>query len=438
MSRLNSVYVALIAMGIGLISACSHDAPSEAEPRDSAADYSASPSPASPAIIDAAPGRIAASEKSSRIAKAPSQRQPRTGVVTAGDIDDTLNVAAFQTYLKRKKRTVGTPTANFSRPFMAQLVGPNGQPAAGVYFTLRKPGAPEPFYSGHSGVDGNITVFPATLGAGQFRQVEFRAITDGQTGTTIKVLKTGLNRHKIALADKTRWTPAFLDLAFVVDTTGSMGDELDWLTREMRSIVDVARKAAPGVDIRFSLVVYRDHGDAYIVRNMGFSNSAATMQRWLKRQNASGGGDYPEAAAAALKSAVNLNWRRGKGERILFHIADAPPHARDARTYLAAARTAAKRNIQIFGLGASGVADEAELLMRQAAAMTSGRYLFLTDDSGVGLSHAEPDIACYRVTKLKDLLIRVLKSELSGTRIEAAKSSIIREVGAYRRGICLN
>ena len=42
--------------------------------------------------------------------------------------------------------------------------------------------------------------------------------------------------------------------------------------------------------------------------------------------------------------------------------------------------------------------------MRQAALVTNGRYLFLTDDSGVGLSHAEPNIACYRVTSLKSLL----------------------------------
>ena len=88
-----------------------------------------------------------------------------------------------------------------------------------------------------------------------------------------------------------------------------------------------------------------------------------------------------------------LNWRRGKGERLLIHIADAPPHDGDAGAYLAASRQAAAGGVQIFTLGASGVADEAELLMRQAAVMTNGRYLFLTDDSGVGNVHGEPAIA---------------------------------------------
>ena len=109
-----------------------------------------------------------------------------------------------------------------------------------------------------------------------------------------------------------------------------------------------------------------------------------------------------------------------------------------ARAYLAAAKTAAKNNVQIFGLGASGVAAESEFLMRQAALQTNGRYLFLTDDSGVGYGHAEPTISCYRVTKLKDLMVRVLRSELSGRRIEASANAVARSVGSYRAGVCQN
>lgn len=417
----------LFLVGFSLLSACSADAPREVGLAKSLDGASVSPAPA--ATIMAEPELVVTS--SARIAPQPA---PRARVVTAGDIDDTRNLAAFLSYLKRK----GQPVSDFSRPVLVHLSGPDGKPAPGVYYSLRKPGATEPFHTGFSGVDGHITAFPKALGAGQPRQVELRIFADRQRGTTVQNLKTGLTRHKIVLARDATWKPAFLDLVFVVDTTGSMGDELAWLTREMRAIVNVARRAAPGVDIRYGLVAYRDHGDAYVVRNLGFIGSARVMQGWLGRQRADGGGDYPEAAAAALSSALTLNWRRGKGERILIHIADAPPHSRDAARYLGAVREAARRDIQIYGLGASGVGDEAEMLMRQAAAMTSGRYLFLTDDSGVGLAHAEPDIACYRVTQLKTLLINVLKSELSGIRHEAAQKQIVREVGAYRRGVCLN
>ena len=74
--------------------------------------------------------------------------------------------------------------------------------------------------------------------------------------------------------------------------------------------------------------------------------------------------------------------------------------------------------------------------MRQAALVTEGRYLFLTDDSGVGYAHAEPTISCYRVTALSGLVTRVLESELSGIRVEARDRDVIREVGSYDRGVC--
>ncbi|MHA3914319.1 vWA domain-containing protein [Halovulum sp. GXIMD14793] len=363
--------------------------------------------------------------------------QARAGVLTAGDIDDTLNLAAFSRYAAKAARRLSLPRENLSNPIQLRLVGSDGKPASGVYLTLRRPGAGDPFFTGYSGVDGRVTVFPSLHGSRALRRVELRVPGSGQPGTSYR-LDTGGGLRTVTLDGMRSQTPNFLDLAFVVDTTGSMGDELDWLARDITRIVSNARRSAPGVNIRYGLVLYRDRGDAYVVRNLGFTNQLSVMQSWLRNQTANGGGDYPEAAAEALQSAVALNWRRGQGKRLLFHVADAPPHKRQARAYLNAAKTAARNNIQIFGLGASGVGPESELLMRQASAMTQGRYLFLTDDSGVGNSHAEPTIACYQVTKLTDLMIRVLRSELTGRRIEASKGAVIRKVGAYRNGVCLN
>ncbi|WP_273515326.1 vWA domain-containing protein [Lentibacter algarum] len=253
-------------------------------------------------------------------------------------------------------------------------------------------------------------------------------------GDELRTGSTGMSR--LIVPTSGGWTPDFLDLTFVFDTTGSMGDELAWLTKEFQGIVRDAKRAAPGVDIRYGLIAYRDEGDAYKVKTFGFTKSQAEMQRWLRGLDANGGGDYPEAAAEALEAAAALPWRRGRGERIVFHIADAPAHDAKAKRFLAAASKAAGQNVQIFGLGASGVAKESEFLMRQAALVSGGRYLFLTDDSGVGNAHAEPTIACYRVSKLKDLLVRVLSSELSGARQEASGGQVIREVGNYSRGVC--
>ena len=398
-------------------------APVVAETRGS---ISARGAPMADAIVMAAPEPMSA------------RMSPRgkRGVVTAGDIDDTLNLAAFSRYQAGAAKELKLPRVNLGGMVAARLVSGDGAPVAGMAYTLTKMVASQPFHAGYSGVDGVITAFPAALGAGAPREVMLKVFDRGVqvSGDDLRTGSTAMPR--LVVPETEGWRPDFMDLTFVFDTTGSMGDELAWLTREFKGIVREAKRAAPGVDIRFGLIAYRDDGDLYKVKNFGFTKSQPEMQNWLRSLDASGGGDYPEAAAEALEAAVAMQWRRGKGERIVFHIADAPAHDSKAKRFLAAASKAAAQNVQIFGLGASGVGKESEFLMRQAALVSGGRYMFLTDDSGVGHAHAEPTISCYRVTKLKDLLVRVLESELSGQRREASGGQVIREVGNYNRGIC--
>ncbi len=355
----------------------------------------------------------------------------RRGVVTAGDIDDRLNLAAFTRYLKGAR--LGLPQLGLGTPVMVQLSGPRFDPAPGARYTLRKPGAAEPFHEGYAGPDGRIVDFPKMLGGGELSKVEVRVFGDDGQEVARDVVTAG-RLAELRLSQGARWQPDFLDLVLVVDTTGSMVDEIAFLQKELIGITRGAARQAPGVSIRFGLVAYRDRGDDYVVRNYGFTPDPGQMAGWLRGLSADGGGDYPEAAAAGLRAGVGLDWRRGKGERLLIHVADAPPHEGDAAEYLRAAKAAAEAGVQIFTLGASGVAAESEYLMRQASVATGGRYLFLTDDSGVGRAHAEPTIACYRVTKLRDLLARVLATELSGVRQEAGE--VIREVGSYAGGVC--
>lgn len=359
----------------------------------------------------------------------------RRGVVTAGDIDDRLNLAAFTRYVKRAGGGLGLPQLGLGAPVLVRLTGRDGGAAPGARYSLRKPGAAEPFHEGYAGPEGRIADFPQVLGAGNPGAVELRVFgADGQeiARETVKTGKTAT----IRLPENAGWQPDFLDLVLVVDTTGSMGDEIAFLQKELIGVVRTAARKAPGVSIRYGLVVYRDRGDDYVVKSYGFTANGGQMAGWLRGLSAEGGGDYPEAAAAALKAGVGLDWRKGKGERLVLHVADAPPHDGQAADYLRTAKVAAGEGVQIFTLGASGVAEESEYLMRQASVATGGRYLFLTDDSGVGNSHAEPTIPCYQVTKLSGLLTRVLMTELSGQRQEAGE--VIREVGSYSGGVCRN
>lgn len=364
-------------------------------------------------------------------------RPAKRGVITAGDIDDTLNLAAFQRYVTRSSKDLRLPRLINSRSIRLQILDLDNRPAPGTFVTLRKSSNGDPFWSGYAGPDGLITVFPSDHGAGTPRTVYATTIQDnGQSNAY--TLDTSGPRHKLRVSQNNGWKPEFLDLAIVLDTTGSMQDEIDWITKEIKGIAANARRAVPGVNIRFGLVSYKAPGDYPPVQSFGFTSNLSTMRGWLKSLSANGGYGGDEVVARGLEAGVAMNWRRGKGERILIQIGDEPPSKSRAKAYLSAARKAAQKGIHVYGLGASGVDESLEFLLRSAAAHTQGRYVFLTDDSGVGLAHKEPSIACYRVTRLNALMNRILRSELTGRRIEAYPSEVIRTVGAYNNGRCLN
>jgi hypothetical protein len=138
----------------------------------------------------------------------------------------------------------------------------------------------------------------------------------------------------------------------------------------------------------------------------------------------------------AMARAVALDWRPN-AVRSLLLVADAPPHDENVGATWAAAEAARAARIQIVPVAASGVGDTAEYVMRAMAAATQSRYLFLTDDSGIGNAHAEPAIDCYLVTRLDRLVRRVLDGQISGRRIEPRAGEVIRSVGDYEEGRCL-
>jgi hypothetical protein len=285
--------------------------------------------------------------------------------------------------------------------------------------------------------DGTAVFFP-----GLDRLSERISVSARQDGRVIADARPVLVSNKrggqtVGLtAENARSAVDKLDLMFVVDTTGSMGDEIRYLQSELKSIIETVTRKHQGVDIRLGFVFYRDQGDDYVTYSVDFDRDIARQQTVLARQGADGGGDYPEAMDQALIRAVGHKWRPD-AVKSLFLVADAPPHNDKFGRTWAAAEAARANRIHITPIAASGVAGEAEYAMRAMAAATQSRYLFLTDDSGVGNPHAPPAIDCYLVTRLDALVRRVIDSQLSGRRIEPDKDEVIRSVGKYDAGKCL-
>jgi von Willebrand factor type A domain len=251
----------------------------------------------------------------------------------------------------------------------------------------------------------------------------------------------GLPKFTLAERDaaKQKWAQRVgsteLDITFLLDTTGSMGDELSYLQNEIDGIAQTIKSKYPQTTPRFGLVLYKDNGDAYLTRWFDFKG-LEEFRTNLAAQTVGGGGDYPEAVAAGLDQMTKLSWRSGAVARMTFWVADAPHHVGEEASVRASIDAAAAKDVHIYPVAASGTDPRTEFTMRTAAQITGGRYVFLTDDSGVGNAHAEPSIPCYHVTKFDGALVRMVESEMSGTHVQPLPDQIIRTVGNPQNGQC--
>lgn len=206
-----------------------------------------------------------------------------------------------------------------------------------------------------------------------------------------------------------------VDIAFVVDATGSMGDELSYLKAEMNDIIYQSKQISSKLNFRFANVFYRDKGsnEAYLTKSMDFNRILSEAVVFIEDQHAGGGGDYEEAVEVALDTAINrLSWSEEARTRIVFLILDAPPHNTEVnqKRLQELINEAAEKGIRIVPVGASGINKATEYLMRALAIGTNGTYTFLTNHSGIGNSHIEPSTDEYKVETLNDIMVRILKS----------------------------
>jgi Mg-chelatase subunit ChlD len=240
------------------------------------------------------------------------------------------------------------------------------------------------------------------------------------TKETVGHIVVGGTRYDISAQDQTVVNLASagvsatkLDLLFMVDTTGSMGDELSYLQAELRDVIRKVAEAGQVYAINLSVNFYRDTGDEYVVRSFEFTSDIDKAISQLSEQSPNGGGDYAEAVHLALEDVVNNHQWRDGAVKLCFMVLDAPPHTdREIKgiddRMQTTVMTMAERGIRFIPLASSGVDTETEFLLRSWAVMTGGTYTFLTNHSGIGNSHLEPTIGEYEVEKLNDLLVRVI------------------------------
>lgn len=339
----------------------------------------------------------------------------RARLLTAASVADVDRFDNYLSYLSRHRSESEALGIRLDRRLRVRVVDSAGKPVNDARITVAAAGFTA---SGRTHADGRWDLLDGRLPQAGTRLAITAKSGDQAVRAFAAAPRAGSSREqRIQLGQAKALAPAALDLAFAVDVTGSMGDELRYITREVSDIVRRTKAAAANLDVRVGAVLYRDRGDLQPLQRVRFTRDVSGFRRLLARVHAGGGGDYPEDMSAGLHAAMRqLKWREGNVVRVLVLLADAPPKRySDAQyDYRHAMRAASHRGIRILPVAASGANRTVEYLFRAMGAVTSTPYVYLTDDSGIGAPHMEADTDRVGVERFNELLTRLLIADLRG------------------------
>jgi len=335
-----------------------------------------------------------------------------SGVVTAGEWNDIANWSFWTKLLNNQDwATYSSYWKFYPRNFVyVELVDAAGNPACGVEVELELNG--QDVWDAVSDNTGHAVLWAGIWEdtfkadpAGYTVKVDGKAYQDFEftTATSSEIV---VNKYSVT-APKVENS---IDVAFIVDATGSMSDEIGFLKKDLESIIALVGQQCTA-KVRTGTVFYRDEGDDYVTKFSQLTNNLNDTEKFIGKQEANGGGDWPEAVHSALEVGIqSLQWNSDARSRIAFLILDAPPHHEDAVIASCQELIAeyAEDGIKIIPVAASGIDKACEYLLRSFAMATNGTYVFITDDSGVGNEHIEATVGEYQVEKLRDLIARLI------------------------------
>jgi hypothetical protein len=176
-----------------------------------------------------------------------------------------------------------------------------------------------------------------------------------------------------------------VEVAFVLDTTGSMSGLIDGAKRKIWSIAERIGDGRPRPELRIALVGYRDVGDRYVTWVHDFTGDMDLVYERLMAFRAEGGGDTPEHVSRALSDSVHrLSWSQGNALRTIFLVGDAPPHTdyQDGYDYRRHAREAAQKGIVVEAIECGRDPFTAQV-WNEIASLAGGHFARIDQDGGM-------------------------------------------------------
>jgi hypothetical protein len=200
-------------------------------------------------------------------------------------------------------------------------------------------------------------------------------------GVVARLIRDDQAAHGRPLPEPTPESKGPVDVAFAIDTTGSMQDVIDSVRDDVQTMAGQIANVEP--DFRLALVAYRDGppdcDDDYQAQTaQDFTTDVASFGSAVESLVADGGCDTEESLYTGAMQGLGLGWRPG-ATKVLVVVADAPGHEVDpvtGYTEQAVTQTALSKDVSIYGLDASDAGDTLSPL-----ASATGGQVFTTDES---------------------------------------------------------
>ncbi len=346
----------------------------------------------------------------------------------AGATDDNADFEAFLTFLAGWSDDTHVASQwdelDVSDRRHLRVADPRGNPAPGVEVTLIDEARDKVVWSGTTYGDGSLPFYPrvaarelADAGSMDAPEAGFLVqVTHGDERTTKRW--NGIGDELLVEIASPVDTPATipLDVLFLIDTTGSMGDEIARIKATLLRVTERLRGLEQEFDLHYAAVLYRDIGDDYVTKAHPFTADIETFVTTLQGVQANGGGDGPESLNQGLAHAVSMDGWRDGAAKVMFLIADAPPHMdyEGDTDYGQSLLGAVDRGIRIHSVAASGLDSFGTVVMRQTAQFTGGKFIFIEYGSTAASAASHGVTGSVSSNNLDDIIYQQIAGELAG------------------------
>jgi hypothetical protein len=345
----------------------------------------------------------------------------------AGSTDDNADHGAFVEWLQSNAPGLGSRVQQLDvrERRTIEVLDAEGYPVPDVAVRLVDVEADTVAWSGRTLGDGRFSFFPDCTDTDS-RPAEYLVearlpgtadIVRQQYLVEDDVCSIRLSPNQLQGYEQPQATP--IDVVFVIDTTGSMGDEIARVKQTLLTVTGQLRLLKMPFSLRYGAVLYRDVGDEYVTMQHTFTDDVEAFDKALQDIAAAGGGDGPESLNQGLAVAVDgMEWRE-QAAKVAFLIADAPPHMdyENDVPYGDTARRAIERGIRIHSVAASGLDTAGSIAFRQIAHHTRGEFVFIEYGGDVVASGEEHGVGANAIrggNNLDQILERLIAREITG------------------------